>query len=188
VRLAVHPRTEQYASKYCSIISFLPFINSVLSPLLLAPAGASNDRGHRKLGDMSSVWLPHLFSFVQGPQRKGVAGSFLLHQRALHPHHVASQRRPGVLFWLNVLISVVRQPTRTVQYFSRRRHPLSRSANSSPCMKAIGKFSVRFGVLRGSLVTIAVLWNALPCSSVLCSDVLNKQQPVMLELPFQTTR
>ena len=55
-------------------------------------------------------------------------------------------------------------------------------------MKPVGQFIVRFGVLRGSLVTIAVLWNALPCSSVLRSDVTKKQQPGMLVLPFQTTR
>jgi hypothetical protein len=86
---------EKYASKYCSIINFLPFLNSVLSPLLLAPAGASNDRGHRKLGDMSSVWLPHLFSFVRGPQRKGVAALYCIN---VHCIGITSRRKEGLEF------------------------------------------------------------------------------------------
>jgi hypothetical protein len=101
---------------------------------------------------------------------------------------VASQRRPGVLFWLNVLMTAVWYPTRTVQYFSRRYHSLSWSAHSPLFMKPVGQFIVRFGVLRRSLVTIAVLWNASACSSVLRSEVTKKQQPVVLVLPFQPTR
>jgi hypothetical protein len=65
---------------------------------------------------------------------------------------------------------------------------MSRPANSTPFVILIGQFIVRFGVLRGSPVTIAVLWNALPCGWVLRSDVMKKQQPGMLVLPFQSAR
>jgi hypothetical protein len=49
-------------------------LDFVLSPFLvlpvLAPAGASNDQGHRKPGDMSAVFPPHNSSFVRDPERQ----------------------------------------------------------------------------------------------------------------------
>jgi hypothetical protein len=83
-----------------TLVNFRPLVTQFCSFVflvraLLAPEGASNDQGHRKIGDMSTLFPPHLPPFLRGPETRGEAGCCINVQQGDAVRRVAALTRRG---------------------------------------------------------------------------------------------